>query len=367
MGAGFIMLLTPCVFPMIPVTVSFFLKQGEKEHNSPLVLALIYSGTIIVVLTVAVLVLGNVITTLANNVWLNLAMGLLLVVFALSLFGMFELELPGFLTRYTSAHEGTGYVGAFFMALTFTVNSFTCTGPFLGPLLTAVKELKMTRTQVFTSSLAYAVAFASPFFVLALFPRLLRSLPKSGGWLNAVKVVMGFLELALALKFFSIMDAGFFPGDPQLFNYETVLCTWIALAIACGFYLFGVFRLPHDSPVEHIGVPRLIMATVCLGLAVYMTPLLWRKAPLGALGNVLISWLPQDSATADPSPIPSSNGNTGAAAAHLDWTRDYEKAWQQARAEKKLLFIDFTGTNCINCRFNETTVFPRPEVRSEMA
>src|SRR5262249_55434535 len=154
---GFLMLLTPCVFPMLPVTVSFFLKQGEKEHNSPLILAIVYAGTIVVLLTLAVVLLGNLIIVLANNVWLNLAMGLVLIVFALSLFGMFELELPHFLTRYTSAREGTGYVGAFFMALTFTINGFTCTGPFLGPLLVTVKEFKMSRLQVFGNALAYSV------------------------------------------------------------------------------------------------------------------------------------------------------------------------------------------------------------------
>lgn len=362
MSAGFIMLLTPCVFPMIPVTVSFFLKQGEKEHNSPLVLATVYSGTIVVVLTLAVLLLGNLIISWANNVWLNLAMGVVLVFFALSLFGMFEIELPHFLTRFTSAHEGTGYVGAFFMALTFTVNSFTCTGPFLGPLLAAVKELKMSPYEVFASALAYSAAFAAPFFLLAIFPRMLKALPKSGGWLNAVKVVMGFLELALALKFFSISDNGFFPGNPRFFNYETVLCTWIALAIACGLYLFGIYRLPHDTPVEHIGVPRLLFATFCFGLALYMTPLLQRKAPLGAVGEFIIAWLPQDTA----STAETAKNGTAPGTSHLAWTRNYEKAWQEARASGKLLFIDFTGINCINCRFNEQTVFPRQDVRAEM-
>jgi thiol:disulfide interchange protein DsbD len=359
---GFIMLLTPCVFPMIPVTVSFFLKQGEKEHHNPLTLATVYSGTIFILLTLAVLVLGKIIIDLANNVWLNLGMGLILMYFALSLFGMYEIELPSFLTRFTSAREGQGgYVGAFFMALTFTINSFTCTGPFLGPLLSGIKELRLSFPELVANAAAYAAGFSGPFFILALFPRLLKSLPKSGGWLNSTKVVMGFVEVALALKFLSITDAGLNPGDPKFFNYETVLCVWMALAVACGLYLFGVFRLPHDSPVQSIGVMRLMLATFFLGFAVYMSPLLSRRTPQGPVGEFLVAWLPQDTA---PAAVPAGGEK---ASSELAWSSDYESAWEQARKDGKLLFIDFTGFNCQNCRYNEKNVFPRPEVRNEIA
>jgi thiol:disulfide interchange protein len=365
--AGFVMLLTPCVFPMIPITVSFFLKQGEKEHHNPLALAIVYSGTIVVVLTAAVLVLGSSIVRWANDPWLNLGMGFILLVFALSLFGMFELELPHFLTRFTSAREGQGgYIGAFFMALTFTINSFTCTGPFLGPLLSGVKELHLSFWQIAASAVAYSAAFAAPFFVLALFPRLLKALPKSGGWLNATKVVMGFVEVALALKFLSITDAGLHPGNPRFFNYETVLCTWMALAVGCGLYLLGLFRLPHDTPLENVGVPRLLLATFFLGLAVYMTPLLARRTPLGAVGEFLIAWLPQDSVAESAAGPRAEQSGAPATTAALHFTRDYVTAWEQAKKEGKLLFIDFTGVNCQNCRLNEKTVFPRPEVREQM-
>ncbi len=351
--AGFAMLLTPCVFPMIPITVSFFLKQGEKEHHSPLALAVVYSGTIVVVLTAAVLVLGKFIVQWANDEWLNLGMGAVLLIFALSLFGMFELELPHFLTRFTSAREGQGgYVGAFFMALTFTINSFTCTGPFLGPLLSSVKELRLSFGQIAASAVAYSAAFAAPFFVLALFPRLLKSLPRSGGWLNATKVVMGFIEVALALKFLSIADAGFSPGSPRFFNYETVLCTWIALSIGCGLYLLGVYRLPHDTPVESIGVPRLLLATFFLGLAVYMTPLLARHTPLGngrrfpgrhAAAGQFRRFPEGGTSTGRREKQPDRSGG-------LEYSPDYEAAWAKAKQEHKLLFIDFTGFNCTNCR-----------------
>src|SRR5262249_34174251 len=171
-----------------------------------------------------------------------------------SLFGMYEIELPSFLARFTSAREGQGgMAGAFFMALTFTITSFTCTGPFLGPLLAGASTLKPSTDKLILGALAYSAVFAAPFFFLALFPKLLKALPKSGGWLNAIKVVMGFLELAAALKFIANTDLALNPGDPLFFTYETVLCAWIALSVACGLYLLGVFRLPHDSPVEYIG------------------------------------------------------------------------------------------------------------------
>jgi thiol:disulfide interchange protein DsbD len=362
---GFIMLFTPCVFPMIPITVSFFLKQGEKEHHKPLALATVYSGTIFFVLTIAVLVLGKFIIDCANNVWLNLGMGLVLLFFALSLFGMFEIELPHFLTRFTSAREGRGgYIGAFFMALTFTINSFTCTGPFLGPMLTGVKELQLSIPLLAANAAAYAFGFAGPFFVLALFPRLLKALPKSGGWLNSTKVIMGFVEVALAMKFLAIADAGLHPGNPRFFNYDTVLSVWMALSVACGLYLLGVFRLPHDSPVQSIGVLRLMLATLFLGLAVYMAPLLGRHTPQGSVGEFLFAWLPQDST---PAFAQAGGGSDEHAGAKLAWLGDYDAAWNRAKKEGKLLFIDFTGVNCQNCRYNEGNVFPRTEVQGELA
>jgi thiol:disulfide interchange protein DsbD len=361
-GAAFLMLLTPCVFPMIPITVSFFLKQAENKHNHPLLLASIYSLTITVLLSAAVLLLGSLVIQWANDPWMNLGMGVLLMFFALSLFGMYEIELPHFLSQYTSSREGQGgYVGVFFMALTFTITSFTCTGPFLGPLLAGAKEMRLSLPQLVVAAVAYSAMFAAPFFVLALFPSLLKAMPKSGGWLNAIKVVMGFVEVALAMKFFSIMDTALFPGNPRLFNYDTVLCTWIVLSAACGLYLLGIFRLPHDTPIEYVGVPRLLFATFFLGLAVYMTPALWRNRPLGVLGENIVAFLPFDTRPASAAE-PGGNG----AASELAWTRDYQKAWEQAKAEHKLLFIDFTGVNCQNCRYNEQNVFTRTEVRQEL-
>jgi thiol:disulfide interchange protein DsbD len=348
-GAALLMLVTPCVFPMIPITVSFFLKQSERKDHNALVSAGVYSITIVAVLALAVLLLGQIIINLANSAWLNLALGMLLVFFALSLLGMYEIELPSGLARFTAAREGQGgYVGAMFMALTFTITSFTCTGPFLGPLLVAVKESPLGPWQRALGALCYAATFAAPFFVLALFPSLLKRLPKSGGWLNAVKVVMGFLELAAALKFLANMDLAWHPGAPILFNYETVLCSWIALSACCGFYLFGAYRLPHDTPLDHLGVGRMLLGAGFLSLGIYMAPALWRVTPLGAIGRGLVAFLPLDTRAAG------------------EWNLDYEEAWREAVGQHKLIFVDFTGQNCTNCRYNELNVFPQPAIRREL-
>jgi len=359
---AFLMLLTPCVFPMIPITVNFFLKQSEKEHHRPLAMASVYSGTIIVVLSLAVLLLGKVIINLANSPWFNLALGIVLIIFAFSLFGMYEIGLPSFLTRFTSSRESQGgHFGAIFMALTFTITSFTCTGPFLALLMAPVAGLQPPVYHLVLAALVYSATFAAPFFLLALFPTLLKALPKSGGWLNAIKVSMGFVELGAALKFLANSDYYWNPGHPRIFTYDAVLCAWIALSIACGLYLLGVFRLPHDSPVEYIGVVRMVVATIFFGFALYMTPALWRERPQGIVGDGIIAFLPP---TLDNL---KKRGGGGSDSAHLAWHLDYDAAWKEARATKKPIFIDFTGVFCTNCRSNEETVFPRPEIHGLLA
>ena len=346
------MLCTPCVFPMIPITVSICLKQSQKENHNALLTAGVYALTIIVMLTASMLILGTLVQSLANNVWLNLALGVLMVYFALSLFGMYDIELPRGLARFTNTREEQGgYAGVIFMALTFTITSFTCTGPLVGPILAAAKETKMTFGEQLIASLTYSTTFAAPFFVLALFPGLTKKLPKSGGWLNSVKVVMGFIEVALAFKFLSNSDLAFNPGRPMLFNYETVLCSWIALSIACGLYLLGIFRLPHDSPVEYLSVPRMLLAGMFLSFAIYITPALWRVTPQGVVGANVVAFLPLD---------------TKVQPGEREWISDYAEAYKKASAEGKLIFIDFTGQNCPNCRYNEKNVFVRPDIQQEL-
>ena len=364
--SAFLMLLTPCVFPMIPITVNFFLKQSEKEHHNPLAMASVYSGTIIVLLTAIMLLLGKFVIDLANNEWFNLALGVVLIVFALSLFGMYEIELPHFLSRYTSAHEGKGgLIGAVFMAMTFTITSFTCTGPFLGLMLGSVAGVKPPMANLVLGALVYSTTFAAPFFVLALFPSMLKKLPKSGGWLNAVKVTMGFLELGAALKFLSNADFAFFPGNPQLFNYDTVLAAWIALSISCSAYLLGLFRLPHDSKVEHIGVLRMLIAVGFLGLSVYLAPAMFGLHPAGVIGDNAVAFLPIRTGH-DNDAVGGKGGPANDSPGHKDWYLDYDDAWKDAVKNDKLIFIDFTGTNCANCRYNEGSVFPLPQLNDEM-
>jgi thiol:disulfide interchange protein DsbD len=358
MGSAVLMLFTPCVFPMIPITVSFFAKQSEQEHHRPFLLAGVYSLTIIVVLSAAVLLLGTLIMELANDPWMNLGLGIVMVYFSLSLFGMYDIELPGFLARFTSSREGQGgIIGALFMALTFTITSFSCTGPFLGPLLGSVSVLKINTATLILAAVAYSATFAAPFFVLALFPSLVKKLPKSGSWLNSVKVVMGFIELALALKFLGNSDAAINPGNPWFFNYDTVLCAWIALSVGAGIYLLGFIRLPHDEPMEHVSVGRMLLATTFFGFSLYLLPALDRETPLGLVGEKLRAFLPQDSRL-------RKSGGSGHA--ELAWHADYQSGWEQAVKENKLIFFDFTGTNCPNCRDNENRVFPRPEVEREL-
>jgi len=341
---AFLMLLTPCVFPMIPITVNYFLKQSEKEHHRPMRMALVYSGTIIIVLSLAILLLGKVIIGLANNAWFNMVLGLVMVYFSLSLFGMYEIELPSFLARFTSSREGQGgNAGAIFMALTFTITSFTCTGPFLGIMLGSIAGARPPDHHLILGSLVYSMTFAAPFFVLALFPSLIRKLPKSGGWMNTVKVTMGFLELAFALKFFGNSDLAWSPGNARFFNFDTVLVAWIVLSIACALYLFGLYRLPHDDPADNIGVVRMLVGALMLGLALHMTPALFGGKLRGAVGENIIAFLPP-------------------ALKHKDWHLDYIDAWNEAKRDNKLIFIDFTGVNCTNCRDNEENVFPLPAV-----
>lgn len=357
---AFLMLLTPCVFPMIPITVNFFIKQSEHEHHNPLLMASVYCGTIIALLTLVMLILGRVVIDLANDRWFNLALGSVLILFAFSLFGMFEIELPSFLVNFTAAREGQGgLLGTVFMALTFTITSFTCTGPFLGAMLAPVAGLRPPFLHLALAAVVYSATFAAPFFVLALFPSMLKKMPKSGGWMNAIKVTMGFLELGAALKFLSNADMAWFPGNPRLFNYDTVLCAWIALSFACGLYLIGTFRLPHDDPADHIGVIRMVFAAIFFGLAVYMTPALRNETPAGIVGEGLVAFLPPN--------FKEKTGHGGSGnGEHLSWHLDYQDAWEEAKRDNKLIFIDFTGVTCTNCRDNEKNVFPRPEVVKEM-
>jgi thiol:disulfide interchange protein DsbD len=353
---GGVSLFTPCVFPMIPITVSFFLKQGEKEHHRPLLLASVYSLTIVLVLTVAAVALLSFFRWLSVHPLMNVGLGVLFIYFALSLFGMYDIQLPSFLARWTSAGEARGgLIGTMFMALTFTIISFACVAPYLGGFGGTTAGASVSLLARLLGGLAFAATFASPFFVLALFPGLLKRMPQSGGWLNTVKVVMGFLELAAALKFFRAGELILLP-QATFFTYDLVLGMWVALSLLCGLYLLGLFRLPHDSPQTSIGVPRLLFGFLFLALSFYLAPALLKinregenQRPRGSLYAWIDSFL-----------LPEPAQGAG----DLAWTGNLKAAIDEARRQNKRVFVDFTGETCTNCKLNEKNVFTKPEIRN---
>ncbi|MFL5330525.1 MAG: protein-disulfide reductase DsbD family protein [Gemmataceae bacterium] len=359
---GGISLLTPCVFPMIPITVSFFLKQSEKNHGNPVWLAFIYCSTIVVVLGTASLTLLSTFTKLSINPFMNLFIGGLFVALALSLFGMYDLTLPNFLTRFTSSREGRGgVVGTVFMALTFTVVSFTCVAPFLGGFGGMAASGQFSTFELVLGAFAFSATFAAPFFFLALFPSLIRRLPKSGGWLHTVKVVMGFVELAAALKFFRAAELVKF-SEATVLTYDLVLVGWVVLSLLCGLYLLKLVRLGHHEEELGVGVPRFLFGAAFLALSIYLVPALFLGGPDG--GNqrprgTVFAWI-------DAFLLPDSGDARGS---DIKWSGDLAKAITDARNERRLtgqphyIFIDFTGETCPNCRFNERTVFSRGEIK----
>ncbi|MFM8272160.1 MAG: protein-disulfide reductase DsbD family protein [Gemmata sp.] len=358
---GLISLVTPCVFPMIPITVSIFLKQADGSFRERLKLAGVYCFTIISVLGISAFALLKFMAWLSTQPLTNILLGLLFLVLALSLFGMYDIGLPNALQRRLQAKQAKGgVIGTVFGALAFTVISFTCVAPFLGGFagISAGNEtggslIAVPTAKEVAGGLAFATAFAAPFFVLALVPGLMKALPKSGGWLDSVKVVMGFLELAAALKFLRTAELGIFP-TPQYFTYDVVLGGWIAISAACGLYLLNVFRLPHDEEKPNIGVPRLIFALLFLGLALYLTPAMFKSSegkpqrPAGTVYAWVESFL-----------LPETSKDEG-------WSTDLKETLAVARASGRPVFVDFTGETCTNCKYNEHTVFPQPAVREEM-
>jgi thiol:disulfide interchange protein len=391
---GALSLVTPCVFPMIPITVSYFLKQSERaavpasgrrepadaalnqpahagrspRPHSPILLAAVYSSTIAVVLTVAGVLLLPLVQQFSQHWATNLVLGGLFVFFALSLFGMYDIVLPSWLGRLTASGEGRGgLLGVVSMALTFTVISFACVAPFYGGFiaLSASAASAADWTKLVLGALAFSVTFALPFFLLALFPFLLKALPKSGSWLNTVKVVMGFLELAAAFKFLRAAELNYFVHT-EFLTYDLVLGVYVALSVACGLYLLGVYRLPHDHGAhETLSVPRLLFSVAFLGLALYLLPGLFKtgdgeqQRPQGTVFAWLDSFLlPEDTG---PSAIPNTPG--GAPSGRLAWVGDLQEGLKQAETDKKLVFVDFTAETCTNCKFNERNVFIKPEIK----
>ncbi|MCH7858686.1 MAG: thioredoxin family protein [Candidatus Marinimicrobia bacterium] len=353
LGMGLVALLTPCVFPMIPITVSFFLKQGESGRISPLKSAGLYATGIIVIYSALGIFLALTLgasgaNQLASNPWVNLLLGGLFVYFALSLFGMYEIQLPSRLRQFSLAQESRGgLMGIFFMSLTFTITSFTCTIQFVGLLLVAASQGHYLWPAI--GMIAYSVTFALPFFLLALFPQYLARLPKSGGWLNSVKVVMGFLELAAAFKFVSNSDLVWNWG---LLTHQVVLAAWTVILLLTGLYLLGKIRLPHDSPLETIPVPRMLISSTFLMFSLLLgAGLVGQKIP-----SLVAAYLPPR-LTVD---------NTGVVLGNqleqLRWFGEYDEALAQAQLTNQPIFLDVTGYTCTNCRWMEANIFTIPDV-----
>ena len=355
---GFLSLLTPCVFPMVPITVSYFIKQGEHEEKKPLAQAFIYSLGIIITYTVLGLILAITLgasgaNQLAASPWVNLFIGFLFVYFAFSLFGMYEIQLPSALRRFSFKQEGRdGYVGTLFMALTFTLTSFTCTVQFVGLLLVAAVQGDWLWPLI--GMLFFSAAFAVPFFFLALFPQYLAKMPKSGGWLNSVKVVMGFLELAASCKFLSNVDLVWNWG---FFTRSSVLAAWVVIAFLTGLYLIGKLRLPHDSELETISVPRLVLSIVLFTFAIYMS-----KGLSGyPLHSFIDAYLPPDLHSRL-----DYTSNTEVPDNSLSWVMEFEEGLKQSEQTGKPMFVNFTGYTCTNCRWMESNMFKDPQIVSRL-
>ncbi|MGL5112525.1 MAG: protein-disulfide reductase DsbD family protein [Flavobacterium sp.] len=359
--SGFAALLTPCVFPMIPMTVSFFTKQSKNKATG-IRNAIIYGVAIIVIYVVLGLLVtwifgADALNALSTNVWFNLIFFVLLLVFASSFLGAFEIMLPNsWANKVDSQADRGGIIGILFMALALAIVSFSCTGPIVGTLL--VEAASKGGIAPVIGMLGFSMALALPFMLFAMFPGWLNSLPKSGGWLNTVKVFLGFLELALAFKFLSNADLVL---QLHLLEREVFIAIWIAIFGVLSLYLLGKISLPHDSPMQHISVGRLYMGLLTLVFTLYLIPGLW-GAPL----KLISAFPPPMEYSESPKGVGNSQSN-GTTAVLPDGAKsgphgivlfdDYEKGWAYAKTVNKPIMLDFTGFACVNCRKMENNVW----------
>ena len=348
---GLLALFTPCVWPIIPMTVSFFLKR-TKDKKKGIRDACTYGAAIIVIyvalgLVITALFGASALNALSTNAVFNIFFCLLLVVFAASFFGAFEITLPSKWSNAvdSKAEQTTGLISIFLMAFTLSLVSFSCTGPIIGFLLV---EVSTTGSIVGPAigMFGFALALALPFTLFALFPSWLKSMPRSGGWMNVIKVVLGFIELAFALKFLSVADLAY---GWHILDRETFLALWIVLFGLLGFYLLGKLKFPHDDDDTKVSVPRFFLALASLAFAVYMVPGLW-GAPLKAV-------------SAFAPPLQTQDFNLYADEVHAKFT-DYDTGMAYARQQGKPVMLDFTGYGCVNCRKMELSVWTDPKVSS---
>ncbi|MEA3477712.1 MAG: cytochrome c biogenesis protein CcdA [Bacteroidota bacterium] len=386
---GFVALLTPCVFPMIPMTISFFMKGGENKRQGKIQasvygisIVLLYTLPIAVIILITYFVGGKTVTADIFN-WLsthwipNIIFFVIFMVFAASFLGMFEIVMPSWMVnKADSKADRGGIIGAFFMAITLVLVSFSCTGPLVGTVL-----VKSSQGEIFEpifAMLAFSIAFALPFTLFAFFPSWMHSLPKSGGWLNSVKVILGFIEIALGLKFLSVADQTYHWG---ILDREVYLAIWIVVFTLMGLYLLGKLKFAHDSDMPFLKVPRFFLAIITFSFVMYLVPGMW-GAPLKMLSGYLP---PQQTHDFDLNDIIRENANVIGSGEQpleicekpiyadflhlphgLEGYFDYEQAITCARELKRPLFVDFTGHGCVNCREMEANVWADPRVLKKL-
>ena len=378
--SGLVAILTPCVFPMIPMTVSFFMKDGEDKAKGR-GQAILYGLSIIAIYTfigsVLAVVAGPDIANWLSTHWLpNVLFFLIFVIFAASFFGMFEMTLPSWMVNKSDqAADKGGFLGPIFMALTLVLVSFSCTGPIVGTILVESAGGQVVKPIV--GMFGFSLAFALPFTLFAFFPSLLANMPKSGGWLNSVKVVLGFLELALGLKFLSIADQTYHWG---ILDREVYLAFWIVIFFLMGLYLLGKIRFAHDSDVPFLSVPKLTLAIITFAFVVYLIPGMF-GAPLKFLSGYLPPQQTHDfdlnAIVRDNVKLYSGSGGSGDIQEICETPKyheflhlphglegyfDYDQAVKCAKEQNKPIFIDFTGHGCVNCREMEANVWSDPKV-----
>jgi thiol:disulfide interchange protein len=378
-SGGLIALLTPCVFPMIPLTVTFFTSNSTNKGQA-IRKALVYGFSIVFIYSVIGVfisaTLGPSFATFMSVHWIpNLIFFLIFITFGLSFLGLFEITLPNsFVNRVDAQSEKGGYYGVFFMAFTLVLVSFSCTGPIVGSILVQAFQGEAIRPMM--GMIAYATAFAIPFTIFAMFPQLLNRLPKSGGWLNVIKATLGFIELGLALKFLSMIDQVY---HLSLLDREVYIAIWIAISLVLGYYLLGRFKLPLDSDLKVVSVPRLLMALVPFAFAVYLLPGMF-GAPLKALSGYLPPMHTHDFDL--PAIIRQQGGSSNTNEITLcDEPKykgkfnlphglkgyfDYTQALACAKEKNLPLFLDFTGHGCVNCREVEANVWSDPRVLNKL-
>jgi len=347
-GWGLAAIFTPCVFPMIPFTLSYFLnREGGLRQAAVFCLGIVILFTAIGLAASALLGAGGA-QSLSSNPWVNSVIGLVFFAFGLSMLGAFEITLPsGLLTKMNAASEGGGYLGSLLMGLTFSLTSFACVGPFMGALLAA--SVTGDKLQPAMGMAAFATGLASPFFFLAAFPSYLKKLPKSGGWLVRVKVVMAFFVFAMMVKYFSNVDLVL---HWELLTRERFLALWVVLTAMPGFYLLGWLRFEGIGKDEMVSIPRLLLGILILGFAFFLLSGLF-GAPLGEID----AYVPTSTRAAA-----SPGGGTGIVFAK----NDLPGALARAKAEGKQVFLNFTGYTCTNCKLMKANMFPRPEIAAEM-